>query len=186
MTLGDTEGAEDMLHNAKRPVCEVQGSVVRRTWAAGQEEDMIGKEHGRRHHKHLRRGMPFPCPTQTSNPDSHITPCLNYIQMRRWKSHASHQIYTTSPEVSPRATLLLPLSLRAPPKHSHCHCICETAQVCLLLGLPCLHFCFFFTCLLLKIKNKWRMNNLLNKPGCVFCSRSFKGVIKNLQKTAVQ
>lgn len=64
-----------VMHNVKR--------FIRENRVSRAGENMVGGEPGRRPHRHLRRDTPFPYSTQIDGPDSDITLCLDYIQMRR-------------------------------------------------------------------------------------------------------
>ena len=83
--------------------------------ARGQEEKMVpGKPGARKNvlvhdmagsHTHThRKWHALPWPIQSGGPDS-WTSCPDYTQTRRWKFPTSHQNWTTSSQVSPKAAL---------------------------------------------------------------------------------
>lgn len=99
--------------------------------------------------------------------------------MRRGRSHAGHQEWTTAPQVSQGHPCFLFLSFWRPQSTQLPLPSVRYLRFRLPFGLLCLHFfCLLISCW--QIKNKWGRNNPLEKPSCAFCSRSVtKDVIKN-------
>lgn len=115
-----------MVHNTAGSRTDAAGSRANTTGSRANTTGSQPHRHGRKPHKR-REWRARPCATQSGGLDS-WTSCLEYTQMRRWKFPTSHQNWTTSSQVSPKAALAT-LPLWKHPKQSYYHDICEGAQV---------------------------------------------------------